>query len=100
MLAALLVTGSMMLSTAQSTTPGNYSEKWLCDLWAGAQCHQSSCRKDAKERCDAESRRCRGRTKATVPPDSANKTAACARALLTAVCGAPTPAECNGVSPP
>lgn len=100
MLATLLVTGSMMLSTAQSTTPGQYSEKWLCDLWAGAQCYQSSCRNDAKERCDAESRRCRNATRATVPNESAERTAACARALLSSTCGAPVPSECQGVTPP
>lgn len=100
MLAALLVTGSMMLSSAQSVTPGQYSEKWLCDLWAGAQCHQASCRKDAKEQCDAASRRCRGRSRAVVPQSSAERTAACAKAMLTNACGAPTPSECEGVSPP
>lgn len=100
MLAALLVSGTMMLSTAQGTAPGQYSEKWLCDLYAGAQCYQTSCRQDAKEQCAAASKKCRGRTSSTVPPDRAEKTAACAKAMLSAACGAPTPDECKDVTPP
>ena len=100
MLAALLVSGTVMLSTAQSTAPGTYNEKWLCDLWAGAQCYQTSCQKDAKAQCETVSRRCRGRTHAAVSQDRAEKTAACAKAMLQAACGAPTPSECSGISPP
>ena len=25
------------------TKPNTNNEKWLCDLWAGAQCHATSC---------------------------------------------------------
>lgn len=77
--------------------PPDYTERSLCDLLAGAQCQASKCLKDSKERCEAASRRCKGTSKATVPPDKAERTAACAKALLAGTCGGAAPAECSGV---
>ena len=48
-----------LLMTSSGTKPDQYSERWLCDLWAGAQCHATSCSKDAKERCLASSKQCK-----------------------------------------
>jgi hypothetical protein len=93
------VGGALFLLVAQ-IKPGDYSEKGLCDLWAGAQCHASSCLKDAKERCAMVSRKCRGASRSAVPRDHADKTAVCARKLLESKCGAPEPSECAGVSGP
>jgi hypothetical protein len=96
MISALLLTA--YLSTAQGTKPDTYSEKWLCDLWAGAQCSYTSCEKDSKDRCMAVSKACeRTSRKAMVPRESAEKKAACARALLSTSCGAAKPAECSGL---
>jgi len=87
-----------LLMTSSGTKPETYSERWLCDLWAGAQCHASSCAKDAKDRCMAASKQCNSTSRATaVTKDRADKQAACARALLKAPCGAPRPAECDGL---
>jgi hypothetical protein len=84
--------------TLLTVKPDNYTEKSLCDLSAGAACHASACLKDSKERCTQASRKCRGTTRATVPKDRADRTAACAKAMLKSKCGAPSPAECEGVS--
>lgn len=100
MIAALLVSGTLLLSSAQGTSPGTYSDKWLCDLWAGAQCYQTSCQKDAKAQCEVASKRCRGRGRQTVPEETAKKTASCAKAMLQQACGAPAPDECKDVTPP
>lgn len=87
-----------LLMTSSGTKPESYSERWLCDLWAGAQCHASSCAKDAKDRCMAASKQCNSTSKATaVTKERADKQAACARALLKAPCGSPKPAECDGL---
>lgn len=87
-----------LLMTSSGTKPETYSERWLCDLWAGAQCHASSCAKDAKDRCMAASKQCNSTSKATaVTKERADKQAACARALLKGACGAPKPAECDGL---
>ncbi len=87
-----------LLMTSSGTKPETYSERWLCDLWAGAQCHASSCAKDAKDRCMAASKQCNSTSRATaVTKERADKQAACARALLKAPCGAPKPAECDGL---
>ncbi len=96
-LSALTVSVALLLSGAK---PDTYSERWLCDLWAGAQCHATSCLKDAKERCAAASRKCSGSTSETVAPSRADKTSACAKALLKDKCGAPSPAECADVNQP
>ena len=96
-----LIAASALLLSVSGATPPDYSEKSLCDLYAGARCHASSCLPDAKERCTQVSSQCRGRTRyETVPPSRAERVAACAKALLTQTCGAPTPPECNGVDAP
>jgi len=87
-----------LLMTSSGTKPNQYSERWLCDLWAGAQCHASSCAKDAKDRCQAAAKQCKDTSKKTpVTKERADKQAACARALLKEACGAPKPAECEGL---
>ena len=89
-----------LLLLVSGAKPGDYTEKNLCDLWAGAHCPATSCMKDAKERCATVSRRCRGTGRQTVSKDRADRTAACAKALLAAKCGAPQPSECENVSAP
>jgi hypothetical protein len=96
-LAAVTLSLTLMLS---GTKPDTYTERGLCDLWAGAQCYATSCMKDAKERCTLVSRRCRNATRQTVPQERAEKTANCAKALLKNSCGGPAPSECSDVSPP
>jgi hypothetical protein len=89
---------AFVLSTSAGTKPGTYSERWLCDLWAGAQCHATSCQKDGKERCEAVSKQCESTSRTTtVDTVRAEKKAACARALLGGKCGGPKPAECDGL---
>ena len=94
---SLVVAGTLAL-TLLTAKPDNYTERNLCDLAAGAACHATACLKDAKERCTQASRKCRNLSRATVPKDRADKTAACAKATLQAKCGAPAPPECAGVS--
>ncbi len=78
--------------------PDTYSERWLCDLWAGAQCHMTSCEKDARDRCMASSKQCESTSKTTVvPKERAQKMSTCARAILQGQCGAAKPAECEGL---
>jgi hypothetical protein len=96
----LIAVGGALFFLVAQVKPGDYSEKGLCDLWAGAQCHATSCMKDAKERCAMVSRKCRRASRATVPKDHAERTAACARKLLENKCGSPEPSECQGVSGP
>ena len=87
-----------LLMTSSGTKPDTYSERWLCDLWAGAQCHASSCAKDGKDRCMAAAKQCKDTSKKTaVTKERSDKQAACARALLKEACGAPRPAECEGL---
>ena len=89
---------SAVLMSSSGIKPEHYSERWLCDLWAGAQCHANSCKKDGKERCQAVSKSCNDTSRrALVPEDRAAKQSACARALLKAACGAAKPAECDGL---
>ena len=89
------------LSTSVAVKPDTYSERWLCDLWAGAVCHATSCKNDAKERCMAVSKACKDTSrKSQVSKENADKKAACARALLKNQCGQPTPAECAGMGAP
>ncbi len=96
MLIALAAT--LLVNTSSGTRPNTYSERWLCDLWAGAQCHATSCQKDGKERCEAVSKQCQDTSKRSqVDAGKAAKKAACARALLAAACGAPRPSECDGL---
>ena len=93
---SLVVAGSLAL-TLLASKPDNYTERSLCDLMAGAACHATSCMKDAKERCAVASKKCRGSSRAQVPKERADKTAACAKATLKAKCGDAAPAECQGV---
>ncbi len=88
------------MMTASGTKPGHYSERWLCDLWAGAQCSYTSCEKDARERCIAASKQCASTSRrTTVPEDRASKMSTCARSLLGTKCGAPKPTACGDVMP-
>lgn len=94
----LAAAAAFMLSTSSGVTPGTYSERWLCDLWAGAVCHASSCQADGKARCEAVSRQCEDTSRRTeVDASRAERRASCARALLKTACGAPRPAECDGL---
>ena len=94
----LAAAAALALSTSFGTQPNTYTERWLCDLWAGAQCHATSCKKDGKERCLAVSKQCEQTSRQkTVEPERAEKRAACARALLKLPCGAPVPPECEGL---
>jgi hypothetical protein len=89
---------AFVMTTSIGTKPNTYSERWLCDLWAGAQCHATSCKKDGKDRCQAVSKQCQQTSRrTTVDGARAEKRAACARALLKEACGAPTPPECDGL---
>jgi hypothetical protein len=89
---------AFVLSTSAGVKPGTYSERWLCDLWAGAVCHATSCEKDGKARCEAVSKPClETKKRAQVDDARAEKKAACARALLKVPCGSPRPAECDGL---
>jgi hypothetical protein len=92
---AQLVVTAALVASLTTVAPPDYSEKGLCDLWAGARCHATSCLPDAKQRCEADSRRCRGRGGAAVSPARAEKVAACARALLQARCGDPAATGCD-----
>lgn len=97
----IALAAALVLNASSGTKPDTYNERWLCDLWAGAQCHATSCQKDAKDRCQAVSKACNQTSKKEpVSKERADKMAACARALLKADCGAPQPPECQGVSAP
>ena len=89
---------ALMFLTGSGVKHDQYSERRLCDLWGAAQCHASSCAKDAKELCSAAGKQCNNTSKTTVvAKERADKQAACARALLKAACGAAKPAECEGL---
>ncbi len=93
----LATAAAFVLSTSAGTKPNTYSERWLCDLWAGAQCQATSCQKDGKARCEAVSKQCEATSReATVDGARAERKAACARALLKQSCGASKPPECDG----
>jgi len=94
----LAAAAAFVMSTSVGTKPNTYNERWLCDTWAAAQCHATSCEKDAKERCKAVAKPCEATNRKTpVDPTKAEKKATCARALLQQACGAPKPAECEGL---
>lgn len=94
----LATAAAFLLSTSAGTKPNTYNERWLCDLWAGAQCHATSCQKDGKARCEAVSKQCDATSRsATVDLARALKKAACARALLKEECGGKKPPECDGL---
>ena len=89
---------ALALTFSSGTKPNTYSERWLCELWAGALCHSTSCQKDGKDRCQAVAKQCADTSKRTpVEPSKAEKKAACARALLKQECGGAKPAECDGL---
>lgn len=94
----LFAASALILS--MGVQPPNYSEKGLCDLWAGAKCHANACKSDGKQRCTSASSACRNSSSATVSPDRAERVAACARAMLQSRCGDPEPSECSGVDAP
>jgi hypothetical protein len=95
----LLFVSALLLQVA-AVQPGEYSERSLCHLWAGARCHATSCQPDAKQQCLRDSQVCSGRGAAAVEQARAERMAACARAMLNAKCGDPAPQECAGVSTP
>jgi hypothetical protein len=95
MFTALVLSGAIALAT--NVRPPDYTERSLCELWAGAMCQKLKCVEGAKARCQAESKRCRGQPYSVVPKDRAAKVAECAKALLKQKCGEPEPAECSGV---
>jgi hypothetical protein len=89
---------ALLLSTSAGTKPNTYNERWLCDLWAGAQCYATACQKEGKARCEAVSKQCEATSrKTTVDGARAEKKAACAKALLKQTCGSSPPAECDGL---
>jgi hypothetical protein len=89
---------ALVLSTSSGTKPNTYSERWLCDLWAGAQCHATSCQPEGKARCEAVSKQCEVTSRqATVDAKRAEKRATCARALLKQKCGDAIPPACEGL---
>ena len=94
----LATAAAFVMSISSGTKPNTYNEKWLCDLWAGAQCHATSCHKDGKARCEAVSKQCeQTNRKSKVDAARADKKAACARALLKQNCSDTSPAECDGL---
>ena len=96
---SLLVASALAVSV-QAVSPPDYSERSLCDLWAGARCYATVCMPDRKVRCTSESIKCRHARSSTVPPARADRVAPCAKALLNAKCGDPLPAACAGVEYP
>lgn len=95
-----LFAASALVLLFTGVNPPNYSDKGLCDLWAGARCYSTQCLPDGKQRCTADSAQCKGRGDHTVSQEHADKVAACARALLKGRCGDPLPPECSGVDTP
>ena len=95
-----LIVASALVVSIEGVDPPEYSERSLCDLWAGARCHVTSCLPDAKKQCAADSARCRGTQSSSVPSSRSDVVAACAKALLKGKCGDPPPAECQGVTFP
>lgn len=93
----LATAAAFVLSTSAGVKPNTYSQRWLCDLWAGAQCYATACQKDGKARCEAVSKQCQSTGESTVDASKAERKAACARALLKSGCGAATPPECDGL---
>jgi len=98
MLSTLIVAG--LLFAAESARPPDYTERSLCELWAGAQCQRARCSEGGKQRCAAESKRCMRLHRAIVPRERAAKVAECAKSLLQQKCGEPSPANCENVAPP
>ena len=95
-----LIVASALVMSIEGVQPPDYSERSLCDLWAGARCHVTACLPDAKKQCTSDSARCRGTHSSSVPASRSDAVAACAKALLKAKCGDPLPSECEGVTFP
>jgi hypothetical protein len=95
----LLLSGAL-LSMSSGVKPPEYTEKSLCDLWAGAQCELAKCGENAVERCMEESKRCRNESRMSVPPERSARVSECAKALLKHKCGEPMPPECAEVTGP
>ena len=76
-------------------SPGQYSEAWLCDLWAGARCHVARCEADMSA-CEAAALRCATAShRRIVNEEEARALAECARHLLQAHCEATLPEACQ-----
>jgi hypothetical protein len=95
-----LLVASVLVVSIEAVQPPDYSERSLCDLWAGARCYVTACLPDAKQRCASDSVKCGGARSSSVPPSRADAVAACAKALLKGKCGDPPPSECQGVNYP
>jgi hypothetical protein len=95
----LLLAATLLLPlSAEASRP--FSARDLCEVWAAAQCHATSCHEDGRERCTAESRKCPSQSRTAAARQRADQVAACARALLRGRCGDPTPEECSSVTGP
>lgn len=95
----LAASAAALFLSVSGVNPPDYSEKSLCDLYAGARCHQTSCAPDGKARCAEVSSQCRGRSnEGRVSPEQAETVVACAKALLSVPCGGPHPSQCDGVN--
>ena len=46
-----LIVASALVMSIEGVQPPDYSERSLCDLWAGARCHVTACLPDAKKQC-------------------------------------------------
>ncbi|MCL2625852.1 MAG: hypothetical protein FWD46_03410 [Cystobacterineae bacterium] len=76
-------------------SPGNYSEAWLCDLWAGARCHTARCEADMAA-CEAAVQHCASASQQrVVSEEEAKPIAECARWLLLSACETPPPKACQ-----
>ena len=95
-----LIVASALVVSIEGVQPPEYSERSLCDLWAGARCYVTSCLPDAKKQCATDSSRCRGTHAVSISPSRSDAVAACAKALLKGKCGDPPPTECQGVTFP
>ena len=78
--------GVSVVSLWLAVFPGQYSEAWLCDLWAGARCHAARCEADLSA-CEAALQHCAGAShRRIVAEEEARPLAECARQLLQATC--------------
>lgn len=97
---SLAAFSTALLLLVGGARPPDYTQRSLCDLWAGAHCQATSCMQDSKERCQLASRKCRQASRQVVSRDRADRAVACAKALLKGPCGGPPPSECSEVSSP
>jgi len=78
-----------------AVSPGQYSEAWLCDLWAGARCHAARCEADMSA-CEAATQHCAATSRQRiVNEEEAKAIAECARHLLQAACETSLPEACE-----